>query len=56
MTDDTCCYLCEGTEETIVHVLFDCGLAKEVWLKLLFYDDVRSFFELELDDWLMSNI
>lgn len=43
MTDDTCCYLCEGTQETILHMLHDCGFVKAIWLKLFFMIMPRVF-------------
>lgn len=56
MTDDIGCVVCGGLQETINHVLRDCDFAYAVWLKFLFTDQVRVFFELSYNDWLIANL
>lgn len=56
MTDDTSCLIFGGTQETIQHVLCDFCFATNVWMKMLYSDCVRTFFELELDEWLNNNL
>lgn len=44
LTDNPGCILCGDTQETVLHVLRDYRIAKEVWMKLLSFTTVNSFF------------
>lgn len=56
MTDGTSCLLCGNTQEIALHVLRDYTIAKGVWMKLLSFDIVNSFFAIDFEDWLHGNL
>ena len=41
--------------ESIIHVLRDCSVAREVWMNLGFYDTRHDFYGTPLVDWLKNN-
>ena len=49
------CHFCEGSAETIVHVLRDCCVARNIWTSLLPPMSDSLFFGLHLNDWLRLN-
>lgn len=55
MTDNMGCVQCGAAQESISHVLRDCGFAFAVWLKLLYANQVSDFFEVSFDDWFSAN-
>ncbi|CAN1127603.1 Putative ribonuclease H protein At1g65750 [Linum perenne] len=54
MTEDFC-RLCPHSVEGVLHVLWDCRLAKTFWEGFLPTADMASFFSGNIQDW-MSNI
>ncbi|CAA0824102.1 Unknown protein [Striga hermonthica] len=53
---DALCGVCSQADESALHVLRDCHLAAAIWMKLLPSDYRASFFALQLDDWVLSNL
>ncbi|KAL4320176.1 hypothetical protein GQ457_18G004410 [Hibiscus cannabinus] len=54
----SCCYL-PGlwvSDETIDHVLQECGCAKQVWAKFVQPDQLVMFYSLPLSAWLAGNV
>lgn len=56
MADDACYLCCGGTKKSVLHALFDCVLACQVWRKCLIDSAANDFFSLELDEWLTTNL
>lgn len=56
MIDNSGCVLCRGTQETVLHVLRDCNIAREDWMKLLSSDTVNIYFVAGLEDWLHASL
>jgi hypothetical protein len=50
------CPYCGDAEETIIHVLRYCPLAKDIWLTLIPLKHKREFFMSELDNWMHFNL
>ncbi|PKI59520.1 hypothetical protein CRG98_020048 [Punica granatum] len=50
------CSVCLGQTESIIHVLRDCTLAREVWLRLVPTRQQHTFFSLPLQPWFMANL
>lgn len=53
---DTGYALCGAAAETLSHVLRDCNLARRIWLQVVSQGHSHMFFNMELEDWLMSNL
>ncbi|EEF46185.1 conserved hypothetical protein [Ricinus communis] len=45
-----------GDEESVIHALRDCGLAKQVWEHLLSFNAFVSQSNLSVDDWVRFNL
>ncbi|CAA0836345.1 Peptidyl-prolyl cis-trans isomerase PASTICCINO1 [Striga hermonthica] len=56
MSSSDGCVLCGLEEETSLHVVRDCLLAKTVWNRLLLEAVSSQFFNLPLDHWLELNL
>lgn len=41
---------------TMMHVIRDCVLAKEVWLQILAFESVKYFFAAGFDEWLHEGL
>ena len=52
---DKICPLCKSQEETILHLLRDCELARDCWRKLEVPPMLVSYFSRNLEDWLQAN-
>ena len=52
---DNTCDLCGVGMESIIHVLRDYSVAREVWRNLGFDDTRHDFFGTPLMDWLKNN-
>lgn len=53
---DLSCHHCRSCEETILHVLHDCSLARQVWIPIV-PDSIKSnFFGLNTLDWVRFNL
>ena len=52
---DNTCELCGRDIETIIHVLCDCFVARNVWRKLGINDANQEFFLYPLAEWLKKN-
>ena len=52
---DNTCDLCGVSTESIIHVLCDCSVAREVWRNLGFDDTRQDFYGTTLVDWLKNN-
>jgi len=52
---DTACELCGCNSETIIHLLCDCGVARNVWRKLGINDANQDFYNTPLAEWLRKN-
>ena len=49
------CPICQAQEESILHLLRDCSLAREFWSKVGTPQAVGNFIHLDLSDWLKTN-
>lgn len=56
MTDDPKCYVCRADEESTMHILRDCPLAKVVWKCTGGPADISSFYTTPLKQWITDNI
>lgn len=45
------CVRCQGEEETVLHAVRDCVVAKELWRRLLPRGLEQEFFSLQLKEW-----
>ena len=52
---DTACELCGCNSETIIHLLRDCDVARNVWRKLGINDADKEFYNTYLAEWLRKN-
>ena len=52
---DRVCLACKCQDETIVHLLRDCGMAREFWRKLEVPPSLVSSFTKNFDSWLKMN-
>ena len=52
---DKICPVCKCQDETIVHLLQDCGIAREFWRKLEVPPSLVSSFTENFDSWLKVN-
>ena len=52
---NTTCELCGCNSETIIHLLRDCGVAKNVWRNLGINDADQDFYNSPLAEWLRKN-
>ncbi|CAL1400519.1 unnamed protein product [Linum trigynum] len=56
LTEDGKCSLCNEVEETNLHCLRDCRIARTVWNRLIPSNRRPTFFIDDYDEWLRSNI
>lgn len=54
-TSAECPFECQR-EETIIHILRDCEVARNVWIKLIHANNRLSFFSSPLQVWLKDNM
>ena len=52
---DRVCPVCKCQDETIEHLLWDCGIAQEFWKKLEVPPSLVSSFTENFDSWLKMN-
>lgn len=56
MTGDSSCGCCGYPLESLVHILRDCIITKDLWLSIVKPSSHQSFFNLDLNEWLKLNI
>ncbi|MBA0645526.1 hypothetical protein Goklo_013617 [Gossypium klotzschianum] len=56
LTNDSSCILCGNCQETLIHTLRDCNIAKCIWSKTIATNDYRNFSDADLEDWMISNL
>ncbi|XP_052112461.1 uncharacterized protein LOC127744218 [Arachis duranensis] len=56
LTNDDSCPRCRCHEESTIHVLRDCFYAKSIWRKLFPPIGINSFFNTDLNEWLLQNL
>lgn len=56
MTDDPKCFVCGAEEETTLHILRDCPIARMVWNLLGGPAATQEFYERALKDWVTSSL
>lgn len=56
MTNDPSCVQCNGSEETVLHLLRHCVTAKRIWEELIPQPDLRRFKEFSDRDWFRLNL
>ncbi|MBA0610447.1 hypothetical protein Godav_011296 [Gossypium davidsonii] len=56
LTNDSSCILCGNCQETVIHTLRDCNIAKCIWSKTIATNDYRNFSDADLEDWMISNL
>ncbi|XP_061350094.1 uncharacterized protein LOC133295304 [Gastrolobium bilobum] len=50
------CPRCNQSSETIFHTIRDCPQSKEVWCMIMPHINQREFFNLNLHNWIISNL
>ncbi|KAK9028278.1 hypothetical protein V6N11_068085 [Hibiscus sabdariffa] len=55
-SDNNRCELYSDALEDITHVLRDCIVARDLWVKVLPLAHLNSFFQLHADEWLRVNL
>ncbi|CAJ2669949.1 unnamed protein product [Trifolium pratense] len=50
------CSACDRDNETTIHVLRDCPIATQTWIRLVPSNNISNFFSLECRDWIFKNI
>ncbi|KAF7833310.1 uncharacterized protein G2W53_015643 [Senna tora] len=50
------CPICNNAIESALHAVRDCGHVKEYWLNLIPSNWKHDFFDMDLQDWIHSNI
>ncbi|KAL9841601.1 putative ribonuclease H domain, reverse transcriptase zinc-binding domain-containing protein [Arabidopsis thaliana] len=50
------CQICQGGEETILHVLRGCPAMAGIWSRLVPRDQIRQFFTASLLEWIYRNL
>lgn len=56
MTDDPKCHVCGAEEESTIHILRECAIAKMVWHKLGGLADKTNFYHQPLKQWIKANL
>lgn len=56
LTNDPSCFNCEAKEESTLHIIRDCPLAKVVWERLGGLTDDPDFLLQSLRDWIVYNM
>ncbi|KAL2898889.1 hypothetical protein RDABS01_023971 [Bienertia sinuspersici] len=56
LTDDPRCPQCQGDEETLIHMLRDCPVAREIWRQVGGSSRYNHFFQGDLNTWLVNNL
>lgn len=58
MSSTVACSMCSGGDESVLHILRDCGDAKRTWEGLMQYGGEKDFFDASLNwtDWVIRNI
>lgn len=56
LTKNASCKRCGAVDESILHVLRDCFLAKHVWDEMVPLNCRNLFYSMLEGDWLVSNI
>ncbi|KAL4305522.1 hypothetical protein AHAS_Ahas16G0086700 [Arachis hypogaea] len=56
MTSEADCPRCNSNEETVLHAVRDCPTARLVWRALLSHQRNQYFFNLDIRDWICSNL
>lgn len=54
--DNAICQVCNGAEESILHVLRDCPAMSGIWLRLVPPRRRHEFFAKTLLEWLFENL
>lgn len=52
MSTSSLCERCGEEEESAIHAIWDCKMAKEIWDRLIPPELLMGFFELGMKDWL----
>ncbi|GAU42748.1 hypothetical protein TSUD_77850 [Trifolium subterraneum] len=50
------CSACDKDNETTIHVLRDCPLATQIWIRLVPSNQISNFFSLHCREWIFKNI
>ncbi|KAH1131683.1 hypothetical protein J1N35_003061 [Gossypium stocksii] len=50
------CQICGADQETVLHALHNCQIARAVWLNLVSTAAKQNFYSLSLNDWLLDDI
>ncbi|KAL9293337.1 putative ribonuclease H domain, reverse transcriptase zinc-binding domain-containing protein [Arabidopsis thaliana] len=56
MGENSVCQVCNGAEESIMHVLRDCPAMEGIWLRLVPLRERHAFFGMTLLEWLFANL
>ena len=56
LTDDPKCFVCGAEEESTVHILRDCPLARMVWRQLGGPAATSDFYCFRIKDWITTNL
>jgi len=56
LSENAICSVCNGAEETILHVLRDCPAMEPIWRRLLPLRRHHEFFSQSLLEWLFTNM
>ncbi|XP_021741473.1 uncharacterized protein LOC110707739 [Chenopodium quinoa] len=56
LTDDPRCKICNSQDDTTLHLLRDCTMAKDIWNQIGGPASIRSFKEGTLKQWIVRNI
>ena len=56
MGENSVCQVCNGAEESIIHVLRDCPAMEGIWLRLVPLKERHAFFGMTLLEWLFANL
>lgn len=56
LTENANCGICDGVEESVLHILRDCSAARRIWLRLLNLNQWTVFKGLEDQQWLRQNL
>ena len=53
---DASCLFCKGPSETVMHALRDYNMATFVWARFILASEGVSFFAMDKEDWLITNL
>lgn len=57
LVESACCLICEREDESVLHVVRDCGAMRQVWNSLAEGDlPVQSFFNENIQSWIQLNL